>query len=165
MKIDALSGGLVTLKNGMNARCRESQVLKPTTLGCSSKIAHRPKMMLGMAAARSTRAMSERRLRRGAYSLRKRAVAMATGAPTIMATVATSTVPTSEANTPNVGLWPSVLNPDRVKKPDPRHPERGEALVDEEEADGGQQHEYTETGDLHAPPVDAVRASRTPGWA
>jgi hypothetical protein len=100
MKMDALKGGLTTLKNGRKPMCLDSQVLKPTTLGCSSNTAHRPKMMLGIAAARSTRAMRERRLHDGAYSLRNRAVAMATGTPTIMATNATSTVPTREASTP-----------------------------------------------------------------
>ena len=65
----------------------------PTTFGCSSNTAHSPKMMLGMAAARSTRAISERRLQTGAYSLRKMAVAMATGVPTTMATAATSMCP------------------------------------------------------------------------
>ena len=41
-KIDALRGGLSTLKKGMNDRCRESQVLNPTTLSCSSNTAQRP---------------------------------------------------------------------------------------------------------------------------
>ena len=115
MKIEALRGGLTTLKKGMNARWCESQVLKPTTFGCSSNTAHRPKMMLGIAAARSIMAMSDRRVFSGAYSLRNSAVAMATGAPTIMATNATSTVPTIDARTPNVGWAPRVWNPDLVK--------------------------------------------------
>ena len=119
MKIDALSGGLVTLKNGMNDAWRDSQVLSPTTLPWSSKKAHRPKMMLGMAAARSIRAMNDRREPIGAYSLRKRAVQMATGAPTIMATKATSTVPTSEASTPKSECEPIRTGPEWVKNPHP----------------------------------------------
>ncbi len=75
-------------------------MLTPTTLSESSNTAHSPKMMLGMAAARSTSAISVRRLHMGAYSLRNRAVAMATGVPTSMATAATSRVPTREASTP-----------------------------------------------------------------
>ena len=42
MKSEALSGGLTTLKKGMNDRWRESQVLNPTTLSCSSNTAHNP---------------------------------------------------------------------------------------------------------------------------
>ena len=42
MKIEALSGGLATWKKGMKARWRDSQVLKPTTLSCSSNTAHSP---------------------------------------------------------------------------------------------------------------------------
>ena len=76
-------------------------------------------MIDGMAAARSTRAMSDRRVFRGAYSLRKSAVQMATGAPTSMATKATSTVPTRDASTPKDGWAPSVWKPDRVKKCQP----------------------------------------------
>ena len=72
-------------------------------------------MMLGMAAARSTRAISVRRLQVGAYSLRNMAVAMATGAPTTMATAATSTVPTIEASTPYTGCLARVSKPEVVK--------------------------------------------------
>ena len=44
---------------------------------------------------------------------------MAIGAPTSMATKATSTVPTKEASTPNPELEPGVTGPEWVKKPHP----------------------------------------------
>ena len=37
MKIEALSGGLTTLKKGMKATWRESQVLNPTTLSAGAR--------------------------------------------------------------------------------------------------------------------------------
>ena len=39
---DDVTGGLTTLKMGMKARWRDSQVLKPTMLGWSSKKPHSP---------------------------------------------------------------------------------------------------------------------------
>ena len=42
MNSEALTLGVVTLKIGIQSRCRDSQKLTPTTLGWSSKIAHRP---------------------------------------------------------------------------------------------------------------------------
>ncbi len=119
MRIEALRGGLETLKKGMNAAWRDSHVLKPTTFGWSSKNAQSPKMIDGIAAARSIMAMRVRRDLRGAYSLRKSAVQMAVGAPTSMATKATSTVPVSDARTPNPELVPGVTGPEWVKNPHP----------------------------------------------
>ena len=46
---------------------------------------------------------------------------MAIGAPTTMATPATSTVPMSEASTPKSGCLPSVWNPDVVKNRNPHY--------------------------------------------
>ena len=106
MKNDALYGGFEAWKIGMKPRWRTIHEVVPTISGCSSWRAQSPKMMLGIAAPRSTMATRAARVLMGAYSVRNSAVPMATGTPKMTPMTAMTTVPYIYPKAPILyGLW------------------------------------------------------------
>ena len=102
IKLDRSSGasGSDNRKNGIALRCRFNQEATPTSGAWSAKNPHIPKMMLGIAASRSTEEVRMRRILAGEYSLMNKASPIAKGTATSSETVAMMMVPMSNPNTP-----------------------------------------------------------------
>ncbi|CAB4533817.1 unannotated protein [freshwater metagenome] len=102
IKLDLSSGASASdrRKNGIALRCKFNQAATPTSGAWRAKNPHIPKMMLGMAASRSTEDVRMRRILAGEYSLMNKASPIAKGTATMSETVAMMIVPMSSPNTP-----------------------------------------------------------------